>query len=130
MNAREPADRPDRGQEPSRGPSRPSRRQVIGAVAGAAGLLAAGLPAQAVGATAPSAVPQPLPLDRARARRWAADTWRGLVAMTDEHTGLVADNAADSLRRSDRSGWTSPTNIGGMLWSTVVARELGPDLPR
>ena len=45
--------------------------------------------------------------------------------MTDERTGLVADNAADSLRRSDRSGWTSPTNIGGMLWSTVVARELG-----
>ena len=26
---------------------------------------------------------------------------------------------------SDRSGYTSPTNIGGYLWSTIVARELG-----
>ncbi|MEP6629559.1 MAG: glucoamylase family protein [Lapillicoccus sp.] len=125
MSAQEPADRLDRGRDPSRGPSRPSRRQVIGAVAGAAGLLAAGLPAQALGSAATSAIPRPLPLDRARARRWAADTWHGLVAMTDPRTGLVADNSADSLRPSDQSGWTSPTNIGGMLWSTVVARELG-----
>lgn len=58
-------------------------------------------------------------------RRWAADTWRSLVAMTDEVTGLPADNITESLAAGDRSGYTSPTNIGGYLWSTVVARELG-----
>jgi hypothetical protein len=30
-----------------------------------------------------------------------------------------------SLAPGTRSGYTSPTNIGGYLWSTVVARELG-----
>ena len=36
-----------------------------------------------------------------------------------------ADNIPESLAAGDRSGYTSPTNIGGYLWSTVVARELG-----
>ncbi|SDH31188.1 glucoamylase family protein [Agrococcus jejuensis] len=58
-----------------------------------------------------------------RARRWAQDTWTSLVAMTDETTGLPADNVLGDL--SGRSGYTSPTNIGGLLWSGVVARELG-----
>ena len=48
-----------------------------------------------------------------------------LVAMTDPKTGLPADNIPESLAAGDRSGYTSPTNIGGYLWSTVVARELG-----
>jgi hypothetical protein len=58
-------------------------------------------------------------------RRWARDTWRSLVAMTDEKTGLPADNIGASVTRPVRSRYTSPTNIGGYLWSAVVARELG-----
>ncbi|ACV76929.1 glucoamylase family protein [Nakamurella multipartita] len=58
-------------------------------------------------------------------RRWAADTWASLVAMTDERTGLTADNIDGPLAAPHRSGYTSPTNIGGYLWSAIVARELG-----
>jgi Putative glucoamylase/Protein of unknown function (DUF3131) len=57
--------------------------------------------------------------------RWARDTWASLVAMTDRHTGLPADNISGPLGSPTRSGYTSPTNIGGYLWSTVIARELG-----
>lgn len=56
-------------------------------------------------------------------RRWAADTWRSLDAMTAPVTGLPADNVDAAL--TTRSGYTSPTNIAGLLWSTLVARELG-----
>ncbi|NHA69497.1 glucoamylase family protein [Phycicoccus flavus] len=63
--------------------------------------------------------------DAGTVRRWAADTWHSLVAMTDEKTGLPADNIPESLAAGDRSGYTSPTNIGGYLWSALVARELG-----
>ncbi len=66
-----------------------------------------------------------LSLDAGRVRTWAADTWRSLVAMTDPKTGLPADNIPESLAAGDRSGYTSPTNIGGYLWSAIVARELG-----
>ncbi|MDQ0893976.1 glucoamylase family protein [Agromyces ramosus] len=55
-------------------------------------------------------------------REYAADTWTSLVAMTDEQTGLVADNIEGDL--SAPAEYTSPTNIGGYLWSTVVARDL------
>ncbi|GAA1391468.1 glucoamylase family protein [Luteococcus peritonei] len=55
--------------------------------------------------------------------RWARDTWRSLDAMSHPSTGLVADNIDGEL--STRSGYTSPTNIGGLLWSALVARELG-----
>ena len=58
-------------------------------------------------------------------RRWAADTWRSMVALTDERTGLTADNVPESLAAADRSRFTSPTNIGGYLWSAVAARDLG-----
>ena len=40
--------------------------------------------------------------------------------MTDETTGLPADNIDASLDPATRSGYTSPTNIGAYLWSTVV----------
>lgn len=59
------------------------------------------------------------------ARRWARDTWCSLEAMTDPDTGLPADNIPERLAPQDRSGYTSPTNIGGLMWSAVVARELG-----
>ena len=55
--------------------------------------------------------------------RWARDTWHSMVAMTDPRTGLIADNIDGRLRT--RSGYTSPTNIGGYLWSTIVAHRLG-----
>jgi putative glucoamylase/uncharacterized protein DUF3131 len=56
-------------------------------------------------------------------RGYARDTWRSLVAMTSPATGLVADNVSGDL--SAASTYTSPTNIGGYLWSAVVARKLG-----
>ena len=68
---------------------------------------------------------QPSRADKALVGRWARDTWRSLVAMTDEKTGLPADNIGDSVTNPVRSNYTSPTNIGGYLWSTVVARHLG-----
>lgn len=68
------------------------------------------------GAAVAQAAPDPL-------RAYARDTWRSLVAMTDPATGLVADNIPGDL--SAPSAYTSPTNIGGFMWSAVVARELG-----
>jgi Putative glucoamylase/Protein of unknown function (DUF3131) len=64
-------------------------------------------------------------IDRGTIQRWARDTWASMVAMTDPHTGLPADNISGPLKSPTRSGYTSPTNIGGYLWSTVIARELG-----
>ena len=62
--------------------------------------------------------------DRAELKRWAGDTWASFAAMTDEVTGLPADNIDGDLATGSRSGYTSPTNIGAYLWSTVVAEEL------
>lgn len=56
---------------------------------------------------------------------WAAATWRSLDAMTHPATGLPSDGIDRTLRPESRTGYTSPTNIGGLLWSTVVAAELG-----
>ena len=68
--------------------------------------------------------PTPLPpgVDRATLMRWAQDTWASLVAMTDPGTGLVSDNITGDL--STPGVYTSPTNIGGYLWSAIVARDL------
>nr|WP_146925749.1 glucoamylase family protein [Cellulomonas xylanilytica] len=63
--------------------------------------------------------------DRADLKRWGQDTWTSFVAMTDEITGLPADNIDASLDPATRSGYTSPTNIGAYLWSTISAEELG-----
>ncbi|HZL01595.1 MAG TPA: glucoamylase family protein [Cellulomonas sp.] len=63
--------------------------------------------------------------DRADLQRWATDTWASFAAMTDESTGLPADNIDADLSAASRSGYTSPTNIGAYLWSTVVAEKLG-----
>jgi hypothetical protein len=56
-------------------------------------------------------------------RTYAKDTWRSMTAMADARTGLVADNITGDL--ATPSTYTSPTNIGGYMWSAVVARELG-----
>lgn len=63
--------------------------------------------------------------DRAVLREYAADTWTSFEAMAHPETGLPADNIDGDLDPSTRSGYTSPTNIGAYLWSTVVARDLG-----
>ncbi len=54
---------------------------------------------------------------------YAEDTWTSFVAMTDNTTGLTSDNIEGDLTQP--AGYTSPTNIGGYLWSTVIARDLG-----
>jgi hypothetical protein len=56
--------------------------------------------------------------------RWASDTWLSFVAMAGA-TGLPADSIRADLAPGTRSGYTSPTNVGGYLWSTVAARDLG-----
>ncbi|MFC6022631.1 glucoamylase family protein [Plantactinospora solaniradicis] len=79
----------------------------------------------------PGAVPataDPAPVgggaDQRALRGYAVDTWRSMVAMVDPGTGLPADNIGGDLAAATRSTYTSPTNIGGYLWSTVVARDL------
>ena len=61
--------------------------------------------------------------DRRQLQTYAEDTWRSFEAMTDEGTGLPADNIEGDLAATSRSEYTSPTNIGAYLWSTVVARD-------
>ena len=54
-------------------------------------------------------------------KRYAADTWRSFVAMTDAESGLPADSLhADGTR----SVQTSTTNIGAYMWSALVAEKL------
>lgn len=107
----------------------PSRRGfLLGAGAAAlagAGTLGGGLVTPASAAPAFLTGGGGRGVDTRTVHRWAADTWHSLVAMTDETTGLVADNLPESLAPGDRSRYTSPTNIGGYMWSAVVARELG-----
>ena len=107
-----------------------TRRQLF---AGGAALAAVGM--STARATTAHAATSPLTptaqsqagsgVDRATIQRWATDTWASLVAMADPSTGLPADNISGPLASPTRSGYTSPTNIGGYLWSTVVARDLG-----
>jgi hypothetical protein len=61
--------------------------------------------------------------DHSVLRGYAADTWRSFTAMVHPQTGLPADYIGGDLRKPSK--FTSPTNIGGYLWSTVVARDLG-----
>ncbi|ANS79162.1 hypothetical protein SGUI_1766 [Serinicoccus hydrothermalis] len=93
-------------------------------------VLAGGLTVGTTAALAPTAPalagerrrPRPPRHHGRRLRRWTQDTWASMVAMTDRRTGLVADNISGDLGTPGL--YTSPTNIGGYLWSTVVARDL------
>lgn len=60
-------------------------------------------------------------------QEYAEDTWQSFVAMTDPNTGLPADNISADR---ERSAYTSPTNIGSYIWSTLAARDLGIIKPR
>lgn len=97
-------------------------RTILAVAATVSGVLAAvALPggAASAGTSAPATTPQQT------MRAYAADTWKSMEAMVDPRTGLVADNITGSLDGSTRSGYTSPTNIGAYLWSTVAARDIG-----
>ncbi len=103
-------------------PLNPTRRSlVVGGLAATATATALGPPARAA---SPHLRPPRPAVSSMVLRRWAKDTWHSLVAMTDQDTGLPADNIPATLGADERSGYTSPTNIGGLLWSAVVAREL------
>jgi hypothetical protein len=100
-----------------------ARRTVMTGLAAALGSAAVTHRADAFPGVARPSTTLPAGVDRGTLLRWAEDTWRSLVAMTPAATGLPADNITGDL--ATRSGYTSPTNIGGYMWSAVVARELG-----
>jgi hypothetical protein len=73
---------------------------------------------------AASAAESAAPADRRVLQEYANDTWASFEAMVNPTSGLPADNIDGELNPATRSAYTSPTNIGGYLWSTVVARDL------
>ena len=75
--------------------------------------------------TAPAQADPGPPTDRQTLLGYARDTWRSMVALTDPATGLPSDNMTGPVTAPVRAAYTSPTNIGGYLWSTVVARDTG-----
>src|SRR5512134_2126241 len=77
-------------------------------------LLATALPAQADS-------PGLSPNERRVLEQYAIDTWQSFVAMVDPDTGLPADNVS---AEGVRAAYTSPTNIGMYIWSTLAARDL------
>lgn len=85
-------------------------------------LFALSLTTPSIARTAPAEPPgQSTQDDRADLRRWAADTWQSMTAMVEPDSGIPADQVSEDGVRSD---YTSPTNIGTYLWSTVAAKDL------
>src|SRR5215204_5363200 len=68
--------------------------------------------------TAPGAAKSP----SSTLEAYAADTWHSFDMMLYPSTGLVGDNVS---AEGVRARYTSPTNIGAYLWSTIAARDLG-----
>ncbi|MGO1339927.1 MAG: hypothetical protein ACTML1_10085, partial [Cellulosimicrobium funkei] len=104
------------------------RRRATGLVAGGlvGGLaLAAGLAVPAAAESAPRTASVPATVtpavgqpaltgaQRATLETYLEDTYTSLEAMTDEETGLPADNIEGDLDPASSSAYTSPTNIGG-----------------
>jgi hypothetical protein len=90
-------------------------------------LLAASIPVQAQANPTAAGLDQATPAQVRKALSIVAeDTWGSFVAMTFP-TGLPADNlsADGTLAR-----YSSPTNIGSYIWSTLVARDLGIVKPK
>jgi hypothetical protein len=56
---------------------------------------------------------------------YARATWHSLVHLTVPGTGLPADSIDGELRAATRARYTSPTNVAMLLWSVLVARDLG-----
>ncbi|MGH8774575.1 MAG: glucoamylase family protein [Jiangellaceae bacterium] len=87
-------------------------------------VLAAATSAAVVATVVPTTTADAARGDRHVLMEYATDTWASFAAMTDPDTGLPADNIEGDLDPQTRSAYTSPTNIGGYLWSAVVARDL------
>jgi len=109
-----------------------TRRRVHRPLAFFVGLLAAALALPTISLAAvpawdPAADPAAFslaatrPAERVTLLRYARDTWASLVAMTDPKSGLPADRMSSAGVQSVE---TSTTNIGGYMWSTVVAEKL------
>ncbi len=83
-------------------------------------LVAVALPGQQSAGLASS---QENPAQRAKVlQEYARDTWQSFAAMVFTETGLPTDNInADT---HERARFTSPTNIGAYIWSTLAARDL------
>lgn len=62
--------------------------------------------------------------ERATLMKYAVDTWRSMTTSVNPKTSLISDYIAGDLAPGSRSTYTSPTNLGAYLWSTVVARDL------
>jgi hypothetical protein len=60
--------------------------------------------------------------DRRVLQRYAAGTWKSFELLLDPSTGLPSDNVSAA---GERSRYTSPTNVGAYLWSTLAARDAG-----
>lgn len=67
--------------------------------------------------------PKPTP-ERQMLERTLRDTWAGMEAMRGTQP-LVSDNLCLEGTAETRSGYTSPTNIGAYLWSTIAVRDQG-----
>jgi len=63
---------------------------------------------------------RPMRSQRQTLRRYAAATWQSFVALSYP-SGLPADHINAT---GTRATYTSPTNIGAYIWSTLVARDL------
>jgi hypothetical protein len=94
-------------------------RRLISLLALGAVLALAATAATATGARADRPAK---PSERATLERYAADTWRSFLMMLSPATGLPSDNVS---AEGVRARYTSPTNIGTYLWSTLAARDLG-----
>jgi hypothetical protein len=87
---------------------------VIAALLGLTGVLAAPAGAQSGG----DELNEP---QRRVLKQYAVGTWQSFVAMVDEDTGLPSDNVSAT---GVKAAYTSPTNIGAYMWSTLAARDL------
>ena len=107
---------------PRRGP-RSSDRCRAAPRAAAGGLAAEG----GIGPRRPGALPHAV--DQARCTRWATDTWRSLVAMTDAKTGLPADNInGDLVDGRSRATPRRPTSVAtcGAPWWPATCGSSSP----
>ena len=79
----------------------------------------------ALAVLAPAASPDDKPPSSGERRAlngYARDTWRSFDLLLYQETGLPADNVSAA---GIRARYTSPTNIGAYMWSTIVARDVG-----
>jgi hypothetical protein len=95
----------------------PTRRLAI-----LAALLGLALTLPLAAPVAAQAADQSATDDRGTLRRYAADTWRSFELLLDAGTALPSDNVSAA---GERSRYTSPTNVGAYLWSTLAARDAG-----